>query len=226
MTQTPATTAAVTPIPTGVRAPHRAYGREHRSYETCWEFDESNGAMLVVMRSEGGYYCACFYPATFDRTPSGGIGGVISEPMRSYLRWSLETTPRYSAKRLREINEQVTAGLAEHLAATSPVHAEVLARASRAGALGAMNAAAAHLRATFPDVAARCATDAVAGWTCLSITYPSGNPRTHALHDDEANCWDVSCYPDVQNDPPYYEQAQVADADLADVVEAHHRRTF
>lgn len=220
------TTTPITPRPTSVREPRKLYGREQRSYVTRWEIDESHGAELVVIRREDRTYGASFRAVTFERHATGVVSVVRHTPAGA-VKWTIEATARYSAKRLREINEQTTASLAQRLTAGSPAHAEALARATRAGALGAMNAAAAHLRATFPDLdETRCATEAVAGWTCLSITYPSGNPRTHALHDDEANCWDVSCYPDVQNDPPYYEQAGVADADLADVVQAHHRRTF
>lgn len=219
-------TETTTPTPTSVSAPGASHGSGQRCYITMWEIDESCGAALVVMRSQGGYYSAAFYPVTFDRTPAGLVAGIISDPM-TYLRWRIETTPRYSAKRLREINEETTATLAAHLAAASPKDAAVLARATRAGALGAMNTARAHLRVTCPDLdPARCASEATANWTCLAITYPSGNPRAHAYYQEDIERWEVSSFPDAALAAPYAEDSEVTDADLGAAVVDHYRRTL
>lgn len=223
-TTTAPTTTAVTPAPTSVRGPSQLRGREGRSWRTLWEIDESKGAELVVRRSEDGDYRASFRAVTFTRTTAGQVAFVRFTPAAA-VGWTIETTPRYCAKRLCEINEQATATLAQRLAASAPDLAEVLARATRAGALGAMNTAAARLRATFPDLdETRCASEAVAGWTCLATTYPSGNPRTHAYHHDQDGRWEVSSFPDAEHAAPHHQDCDVSN--LAAAVVAHYRRTL
>ena len=214
-----------TPTPTTVLAPSQTGGARQRAYLTRWEIDDHHGAELVVKRCGDGAYRACFRAVTFERTAAGRVAISRHTPAAA-VGWTIETTARYCAKRLGEINAETTAALAQRLAAASPDHGDHLARATRAGALGAMYAAAEHLHATCPEAdPGRCATEAVAGWTCLAVTYPSGNPRAHAYYREDDERFEVSAFPDAHLATPHHEDLDVVAADLGASMVAHYRRT-
>ena len=98
------------PEPTSTRGPDR----DNRSHITCWVGPDGRGVALSVLRSTSGWYSACIGQVSITHDAQNGWTSQEFSPLDD-TRWRIEATPRYSAKRLGEINDATLTNLEQVL---------------------------------------------------------------------------------------------------------------